>query len=191
MLSLSDQNLSLTLSLSLSLSLIVSLFVNMLVIPKIRCVLVAVVREKNKAYVASLSFFLFFLRDETAAGAEERISSLRPSPPSRSAFPAVFPETPPLSLSELVASDRHSASVVSLLLDDRLPVVALGLDLARHLALAHAVHAADRPAPLVLLDCLLDGLAPVEGAEGVVDGDDVEVGWERRRWLERSRRRRR
>ena len=91
--------ISLSLYLYLSLSLIVSLFVNMLVIPKIRCVLVAVVREKNQAYVASLSFFLFFLRDETAAGAEERISSLRPSPPSRSAFPAVFPETPP-SLSQ-------------------------------------------------------------------------------------------
>lgn len=96
--SLSLIKISLSLYLYLSLSLIASLFVNTLVIPKIRCVLVAVVREKNKAYVASLSFFLFFLRDETAAGAEERISSLRPSPPSRSAFPAVFPETPPLSL---------------------------------------------------------------------------------------------
>ena len=137
----------------------------------------------------SLFFFFFFVTKLQRGQRKEfplfvrRRRRVPPSPP--------FFRKPSLSLSELVASDRHSASVVSLFLDDRLPVVALGLDLARHLALAHAVHAADRPAPLVLLDCLLDGLAPVEGAEGVVDGDDVEVGWERRRWLERRRRRRR
>ena len=84
--------------------------------------------------------------------------------------------------SKLVAGHGHPARVVGALLHARLPVVALDLDLARDLALAHAVHAADGPAALVLLDGLLDGLAPVEGAEGVVDSDDVQVGWKRRRW---------